>query len=96
MGPRIVMSFSDAFTYLGTGYAIKRVGWLGYWVKDGNDVVMHCKNGSIVRMSEGCDPMFTMSNVAAEDWMIVDDSLRIELDKIHKSGILEPEPTAGS
>lgn len=96
MGPKTVMSFSDAFTYLSTGYAVKRVEWLGYWVKDGTDLVMHCKDGSIVRLSEGCDPILTLGSVAAGDWMIVYDSLRAELDKIHKSGILGPKPTVGA
>lgn len=96
MDPKTVMSFSDAFTYLSGGYAIKRIGWLGYWVKDGNDLVMHCKDGSIVRLSEGCDPILTLGSVAAKDWMIVYDSLRAELDEIHKSGIFKPKPTEGS
>lgn len=95
MNPSAVMSFSNALAYLNAGHAIKRIGWLGYWVKDENDLVMRCKDGTVVRMSEGCHPMLTLGNVAANDWMVVDNSLRAELDAIRESGILKPKP-AGS
>ena len=72
------------------GKAIRRAAWLGYWVANGQDVLMHCKDGTTISMQKGCIPMFTLSNCVAEDWIVLDDAHRAELDKIHAARILMP------
>lgn len=52
------------------------------------DIVMHCKNGKIVNLSKGCDPLLTAENMAANDWMVLTDGQVAELDKVIASRCL--------
>lgn len=89
-----LLTFSEAYQiFLSQGTPIKRVGWLGYWVLKGGELYMYCKNGDTVRLSEGCDPALTLSNIAENDWMPVNDDLRKELDTIRVSRVLVQETT---
>ena len=84
-------SFRVAYAALKAGYAVRRASWLGYWVRVGEDIVMHCKDGRVIsQASSECCPMFTLSNTLACDWMILDEAHRKELDKIHSAKILLP------
>lgn len=84
------LSFAEAFEALKAGECIRRAEWLGYWVADGENVIMHCKDGRRFSMKDGCVPMFTLSNALANDWLIVDGAHRAELDRIHEWGGLAP------
>lgn len=89
-----LLTFSEAYQiFLSQGIPIKRVDWLGYWVLEDEELFMYCKNGDTVRLSEGCDPTLTLSNIAENDWMPVDDDLREELDTIRASRVLAQETT---
>lgn len=91
-----LLTFSEAYQiFLSQGTPIKRVGWLGYWVLAGGELYMYCKNGDTVRLSEGCDPTLTLSNIAESDWMPVNDDLRKELDTIRVSRVLVQETSTG-
>ena len=82
-------SFRAAYAALKAGYAVRRAPWLGYWIRVGEDVVMHCKDGRIIsQASSDCCPMFTLSNTIACDWVILDEAHRKELDKIHSAKLL--------
>ena len=84
-------SFRAAYAALKAGYAVRRASWLGYWIRVGEDVVMHCKDGRVIsQASGGCCPMFTLSNTLACDWVILDEAHRKELDKIHSAKLLLP------
>ena len=84
-------SFRAAYAALKAGYAVRRASWLGYWVRVGEDIVMHCKDGRVIsQASSDCCPMFTLSNTIACDWVILDEAHRKELDKIHSAKILLP------
>ena len=52
------------------------------------EIVMHCKDGSVVHMNSGCDSVFTAENMAADDWMILTDEQVAELDKVIASRCL--------
>ena len=84
-------SFRVAYAALKAGYAIRRASWLGYWIRVGEDVVMHCKDGRVISQASGdyC-PMFTLSNTLACDWVILDEAHRKELDEIHSAKLLPP------
>ena len=96
--------FAWALHNMKQGKAVKRVAWLGYWKmetfdrgeqSEKQDIVMYCKDGPVVRLSEGCNPVLTAENMAASDWMVLKDSQVDELDKIRRSGCLStPEPEA--
>lgn len=96
MNYKSVYTFSEAYQmFLSQGTPIKRVGWFGYWVLTDGELFMYCKNGDVVRLSEGCDPTLTLSNIAADDWMPVNDDLRKELDLIRVSRVLVQETSTG-
>ena len=48
---------------------------------------MHCKDGSLVTLAN-CHEIFTLENLAAEDWMPVTKRMKENLDEIHASGVL--------
>ena len=82
-------TFRVAYAALKAGYAVRRASWLGYWVRVGEDVVMHCKDGRVISQAScDCCPMFTLSNTIACDWVILDEAHRKELDKIHSAKLL--------
>ena len=84
-------TFRVAYAALKVGYAVRRASWLGYWIRVGEDVVMHCKDGRVIsQASSDCCPMFTLSNTIACDWVILDEAHRKELDKIHSAKLLLP------
>ena len=84
-------SFRAAYAALKAGYAVRRASWLGYWIRVGEDIVMHCKDGRVIsQASSECCPMFTLSNTPACDWVILDEAHRKELDKIHSAKLLLP------
>lgn len=84
-------SFRVAYAALKAGYAVRRASWLGYWIRVGEDIVMHCKDGRVIsQASSDCCPMFTLLNTLACDWVILDEAHRKELDKIHSAKILLP------
>ena len=84
-------SFRVAYAALKAGYAVRRAPWLGYWIRVGEDVVMHCKDGRVMSQASCyCCPMFTLSNTIACDWVILDEAHRKELDTIHSSKLLKP------
>lgn len=92
------LTFKEAFEVLKGGGCVKRAEWLGYWVIEKTSrtsgcesVAMYCKDGTIVDMSSGCDSVFTLLNCCADDWMIVDEKHRKELDKIRESGLIKYE-----
>ena len=86
----LVGDFSTAFAYLKRGCAIKRSTWLGYWKMDGENILMHCKDGTVVSMKDGCIPMFTLCETLNNDWMVLDEAHVEEFDKIHAAKILAP------
>ena len=96
MDYKSIFSFSEAYQlFLSQGIPIKRIGWLGYWVLVDGELIMYCKNGDVVRLSEGCDPTLTLSNIAENDWMPVNDDLRKDLDLIRMSRVLVQMTSTG-
>ena len=84
-------TFRVAYAALKAGYAVRRASWLGYWIRVGEDVVMHGKDGRVISQAScDCCPMFTLSNTLACDWVILDEAHRRELDKIHSAKLLLP------
>lgn len=62
--------FEQLFQKFTSGVPIKRAAWKGYWVYKYGKVEMHSKDGSVVDIKETNDILFTLSNVAAEDWVV--------------------------
>lgn len=78
--PRRPLTFSEAFEALKAGKKIKLSSWKGYWKmerdvysREGkNTIHMHCKDGRVLDIRDTQDVMFTVGNMATDDWEIVD------------------------
>ncbi|MCX0360048.1 hypothetical protein LI034_03405 [Clostridium perfringens] len=46
----------------------------GYWIWDNEkeSIFMHCKDGKVLDIRETQDVYFTFSNVAREDWEVLE------------------------
>ena len=78
-----VGSFTSALEHLIQGEAVKRPGWIGYWIIRDGKLEMHCKDGSVL-VDQVNDMKLTLENVAACDWYAMSDGERKELDAIHE------------
>ena len=72
------MIFATALTALKRGHKIKRKHWTGYWRLGTNDspkpyVEMHCWDGKVIDLLKTDDVLYTLENIAADDWEIVDE-----------------------
>lgn len=67
------MNFASAFISLQRGHKIRRKHWTGYWVVEDRKVFMYTYDGRKLNVRESEDMMYTMSNMACDDWEIADD-----------------------
>lgn len=67
------MKFSEALEALKAGKSVKLPHWHGYWKREGNTVKMYCKDGRILDIKETEDVFYTLSNIASEEWVILED-----------------------
>lgn len=77
------MNFASAFISLQRGHKIKRKHWTGYWVLEDNEIIMHTYNDKTINIRNSGDILYTVSNMACDDWEIADNygakNERIEL-----------------
>lgn len=72
------MIFASALFALKRGHKIKRKHWTGYWCLNAVDsnkpsVEMHCWDGKVVNLQETDDILYTLENIACDDWEIVEE-----------------------
>lgn len=71
------MQFMSAIFAMEQGHKIKRHHWKGYWKieeKNGKKaIMMYCKNGDVINLLDTDDVLYTLKNVASDDWEIVED-----------------------
>ncbi len=68
------MKFEKAYEALKQGADIKREHWKGFWRKENGTIVMHCKDGRNLKITESEDIFFTINNMMADDWEIVNSN----------------------
>lgn len=72
-------TFKEALEALKNGAKIKLPEWKGYWQKEGDTIIMHCKDGRNLDINGQMDDVFfTMDNIAHDDWQVLDNSYTIE------------------
>lgn len=64
------MVFGDALQFMKLGMAVKRPTWTGYWKLDGDTLNMHCKDGRVLSLKDSENELYTMENMAADDWEV--------------------------
>lgn len=67
------MNFATAYISMQRGHKVKRKHWKGYWIVEDGEIVMHCRDGRVINIRESEDMMYTISNMACNDWEIADD-----------------------
>lgn len=75
------MNFASALFSLKRGFKIKRHDWIGYWVLEDNKVMIHLKNGHVMNLVDSDDIVFTLENMACDDWEVVTDPSNVGLPK---------------
>ena len=66
------MNFASAFISLQRGHKIKRKHWTRYWSLENNEIIMHTYDGKTINIRESNDILYTVSNMACDDWEIAD------------------------
>ena len=68
------MNFASALFSLRRGHKIRRKHWLGYWkLEEDGEVYMYCEDGVKRNIRGSEDILYTMENMACDDWEIADD-----------------------
>lgn len=80
------MKFSEVLEALKKGKAIKLLHWKGYWKLENGRVKMYCKNGDVIDLQDSEDILYTLSNIASEDWEIVSKDYEISPIKTMQFG----------
>ena len=68
-----IMNFASAFISLQRGHKIRRKHWKGYWILENNEIMMHCYDGRVINIKDTDDILYTISNMACNDWEIADN-----------------------
>lgn len=68
------MKFGLALKAMKEGKKVKLPEWKGYWIWDNEkeSIFMHCKDRKVLDIRETQDVYFTFSNVAREDWEVLE------------------------
>lgn len=75
------MDFSKAYQALKQGKKIKREHWLGYWIKEDNKIMMYCKDGNKLDLTDSEDIFFTIDNLIQDDWVVIkEDNENVKLE----------------
>lgn len=67
------MNFASAFISLQRGHKIRRKHWTGYWVLEAGEVFMYTYDNKKLNIRESENIMYTIGNMACNDWEIADD-----------------------
>lgn len=75
------MRFKEMLRPLREGKKVRLQTWAGYWQKDGNEILMHCHDGSVINIKDSDNIFWTLENICSEDWEVVDD-LEVDFEMI--------------
>lgn len=70
------MTFKSLYPDFISGVPIRREGWKGYWKYSYGEIMMHCKDGTVLNIKDTKDILFTISNIFQNDWEIVNIEVR--------------------
>ena len=79
------LPFRYAWFQMLEGKKIKLPSWSGYWAWENNTIMMHCRDGSVLDIRETDNPAYTFSNVASDDWMVIDDDATTDSEYLHET-----------
>ena len=67
------MDFASALFSMLRGHKVRRKHWKGYWKLEGKEVIMYCRDGRVINIRDSEDMVYTLENMACNDWEIADD-----------------------
>ena len=67
------MNFASAFISLQRGHNINRKHCGGFWTLENGEIMMYCYDGKVINLKDTDDILYTISNMACDDWEIADD-----------------------
>lgn len=77
------MNFKKILEAIKQGNKVKLPEWKGYWQKEDDTIIMHCKDGCNLDINgQMKDVFFTMDNIAREDWVILPDNYEVPKQKL--------------
>ncbi len=68
------MNFREALNLMKKGIKVKRPSWGGYWSIEDETIKMHCKDDIVLDLFSTTEKMYTLDNIAADDFIIADDN----------------------
>lgn len=68
------MNFSEAFEAMRKGAKVKLPSWEGYWAWEDETIMMHTKNGEIIKLLDTQRPQYTFENMASDEFINADNS----------------------
>lgn len=66
------MNFGQALELMKQGHKVKLPHWAGYWCLENGNIMMYCKDSTVLDLRETKDTLFTFNNVVSEEWEIAD------------------------
>lgn len=79
------MTFKEAFQFMKSGKKISLPEWGGYWYIEGNEIVIHCKDGKEMKLRDSINIVQSIEFVTRDDWKlyidIPPDNVVIDYDK---------------
>lgn len=66
------MNFASALISMQRGHKVRRHHWTGYWMISDNEIIMYTYNNEAINIRDSKDMLYTVSNMACDDWEIAD------------------------
>ena len=66
------MNFREALNAMKKVYKVKLPNWAGYWAWENDEIIMHTKEGTVMRLLDTKRPEYTFNNMASDEFMIAD------------------------
>ena len=67
------MEFVYALEALKNGKKVRCPEWLGYWKIEDGTIMMHCKDGRVLKITDTEDIFYTLGFIVRKDWEVIDD-----------------------
>ena len=57
------MNFREALNAMRKGYKVELPNWAGYWAWENDEIIMHTKEGTAIRLLDTQRPKYTFDNI---------------------------------
>ena len=83
------MDFGYVWSALRSGRKVRLAGWLGYWAWENGTIMMHCADGSVIDIRKTDDPSYTFSNIALDNWEVVEEEQDKRMCTYYNENLME-------